>query len=103
MFYKNTESTVSPQKVTMEILEDKTVVKLTDNIQEQVDIETEQVLYHYDEVVFNLPEDREETIESITDDFESWWIYGQNDEEEEITLEERVSALEELYLIGIEV
>lgn len=104
MLYLNAEAVQSPKKVTVEVLpEGKTLVRLTDNIKKNKDPETEQTTYRYDEVVFYLPEDREETEESITEDFDGWWLFGQTDEEEEVTLEDRIAALEEMYLLGLEV
>lgn len=50
-----------------------------------------------------MPDDRtEETAESIQEDFNGWWIFGQ-EEEQEATLEDRIAALEEMYLLGLEV
>lgn len=62
-----------------------------------------QTFYRYDEVVFYLPEDRDETVESIEENFADWWVYGSTDVEGEVTLEDRISALEEMFLMGMEV
>lgn len=69
----------------------------------QTDEEPKQSLFKYDEVVFYLPDDREETAASIEESFADWWAYGSTDEDAEITLEDRVSALEEIFLMGMEV
>ena len=104
MLYLNAEAVTSPKKVTVEVLpEGKTLVRLADNIKKNKDPETEQTTYQYNEVVFYMPDDRtEETAESIQEDFNGWWIFGQ-EEEQEATLEDRIAALEEMYLLGLEV
>lgn len=79
-------------------------MRLADHITEvsrEYEDDSAQTVYVYDEVVFTLPYDRaEETAESIEAEFEGWWIFGENDGEEELTLEERVAILEEVLLGG---
>ena len=70
-------------------------MRLADNVQEIVT--DEGTTYEYDEVVFNLPDDREETAESIQAAFAAWWEFGQQ-EEEEATVESRLSALEDVIM-----
>lgn len=61
-----------------------------------------QTMYRFDEVVFDLPEDRAgETVVSITTDFAAWWAFGSEDEEP-VTLEDRVAALEDMFLATLE-
>lgn len=70
-------------------------MRLADNVQE---IATDEgATYEYDEVVFDLPDDREETVESIQAAFAAWWEFGQQ-EEEEATVESRLSALEDVIM-----
>ena len=91
----SSQSNVLPTDVTLEQLPDKTIVRLADNV-EEIQIE-EQTIYQYDEVEFTLPEDRQETRQSIAEHFEEWWLYGTEDHTEP-TLEERVSLLEEIIM-----
>lgn len=61
-----------------------------------------QTMYRFDEVVFDLPESRTgETVVSITEDFAAWWAFGSEDEEP-VTLEDRVAALEGMFLATLE-
>ena len=79
----------------MEQCPDRTIVRLADNI-EEIQIE-DQTIYQYEEVTFNLPDDRQETTQSIAENFDEWWLYGQ-EEHEEPTLEQRVSLLEDILM-----
>ena len=100
MIYRNAEAGQAPEQVTLERLPDKTVVRMTDNVTpfEPEDDQISQTMYRYDEVVFELPEDRSgETAASIAADFEAWWEYGSEDEDP-VTLESRIAALEDLFL-----
>lgn len=94
MPYKS-QSTAEPAKVTLEECPEKTLVWLTDNVEEER--QEEQTIYRYDELVFTLPEDRQETAESIEASFEEWWLYGCEDHSEP-TLEERVSLIEDILM-----
>lgn len=105
MIYKDVEARENPEKVLLESLPGKTVVRLRDNVTTFVsDEETKQEMQRYDEVVFDLPEDRKsETKESIEKNFADWWIYGQTDPTNDaVTLEDRVTALEEMYMSMME-
>jgi len=103
MLHTNVMSTARPDSVVVEQRDGDRRVLLRDNIEEitTTEDEIEQTTYLYDEVVFLMPEDREETIESITSNFASWWAYGAQPEEPAPTLEERVQALEDVILMGI--
>lgn len=90
-----TQSTAEPEKVAFEVCPDKTLVWLTDNVEEVQ--QEEQTIYEYDELVFALPEDRHETAETIEEAFDAWWLYGCEDHSEP-TLEERVTILEEIIM-----
>jgi hypothetical protein len=74
------------------------VVRLADHVQivpdEWMDGEP-STHYEYDEVVFEMPEDRTDTVEDVTEDFDDWWVFGQ-EEYEEPTLEERLAELEDI-------
>lgn len=89
------QSNAQPVRVKLEQLPDRNIVWLTDNVHE-VELDG-QTTYEYDEAMFNLPEDREETVASITESFAGWWLYGQ-EEHTEPTLEERVSLLEDILM-----
>lgn len=89
------ESTARPVRVKMEVCPDRTIVWMTDNVEETT-VE-DQTVYLYDELRFDLPEGREETAASIEANFEDWWLYGCEDHTEP-TLEERVSLLEEIIM-----
>ena len=103
----NAQSGEKPAKVVLTKLPDGTVmVALHDNIK-KVTVESEifsdgekitSTGYTYDEVMFPLPYDRaaEETVNTITAAFASWWTYGVDytGEDSAPTLEQRVSDLE---------
>lgn len=96
MLYVKTQSSCEPAAVQIENLPDgRHVIRLADNVTQRT--EEESTVYEYDEVVFNLPDDRDETVKSIEDSFAAWWEFGQQPVEE-ITLEQRVSDLEDLLL-----
>ena len=96
MFY-TAEAAEKPRRVTIEKMPDggKRVL-LADNVKTK-DQEEGGITYEYETVVFSLPDDRDETVKSITTNFADWWEYGKTSQEE-MTLEERVSVLEELAL-----
>lgn len=98
MLYIGTTSSVRPSAVLVEIMGDgKKHVRLADHIE---DYEMDgQTLYQYDEVVFELEAGRAETEADIQASFDDWWAYGSQEDEPEMTLEERVAAIED-YLIG---
>ena len=99
MLLRNTESNVRPSAVLLDEREDGKRVRLADSVREEErDGET---VFVYDEVVFTLEPDREETAEDIAADFEGWWEYGSQDEEPLPTIEERVSLIEEMLLGGM--
>jgi len=105
MIYKNAEAGARPAKVVLESLPEKTLVRLTDNVTIfQTDDEIPQEMFRFDEVVFDLPEDRaDESAETIEENFSDWWAFGQADPEDEtVTLEDRIAALEEMYVLGME-
>ncbi len=65
-------------------------MRLRDNVREET--KEDATVYVFDEVVFDLPEGRDDSIEAITEDFAAWWIYGQEDHTPP-TLEEKVDIL----------
>ena len=82
----------------METLPEGQRVLLSSNVHQ---IEDEgSVGYEYDEVIFLMPSDRTETIQSIEENFEAWWEFGQQEVESEPSLEQRVSDLEDI-IIGL--
>lgn len=96
MYYAGTSASAAPDFVIVENFSDgHQVVRLADHIHEEP-IEG-GTSYVYDEVVFDMPSDRHATVESIAEAFEGWWEYGRR-EQEAITLEQRVSDLEEIIL-----
>ncbi len=105
MSYRIAEAGEKPAKVILENLPGKTLVRLTDNVTAyQIDDEVPQVMFRYDEVAFYLPEDRaNESAESVEANFSAWWAYGQSERATEtISLEERVTTLEEMYMLMME-
>ena len=105
MIYKSAEAGQQPEKVTLEHLPERTIVRLTDNVTKfRTDEDQAQEMYRYDEVDFDLPDDcAEETEETIADNFAAWWEFGQEEQgDEEITLEDRIAALEEMYMMAME-
>ena len=105
MLYLKTQSSSMPQAVNLERLpEGPVIVRLAANIHEAETEDEISTIYEYDEVIFQLPDDRaEETAESIQADFSAWWEYGQQAEEEEVTIEDRLSALEDMIfeILGV--
>lgn len=91
------EAAEKPSKVTLEKLPDggKRIL-LADNVKTK-EQEEGGITYEYETVVFSLPDDRDETVKSITTNFADWWEYGKTPEETP-TLAERVAILEELML-----
>ena len=91
------EAAEKPSKVTLEKLPDggKRIL-LADNVKTK-EQEEGGITYEYETVVFILPDDRDETVKSITTNFADWWDYGKTTEETP-TLAERVAILEELML-----
>lgn len=90
-----------PAGVTIELSPDGgRMAVLTDHVQEITG--EDGTIWEYDEVKFKLPEDREETAKSIKENFDAWWEYGQQ-KEEEVTIESRVSALEDaiMEILGV--
>lgn len=105
MIYKDVEAREKPPKVLIERLPEKTTVRLTDNVKTFMSADDEpQEMARYDEVVFDLPEDRKgETKATIEKSFADWWEYGQSDPvDDTVTIEDRVAALEEMYMSMME-
>ena len=101
MYFTGTEGTVRPDSVSMCVWPDgRKCVRLSDNIQEifREDDQGGQIIYVYDEVLFELDADRTETVQDIEENFEDWWIYGSEPEEAPPTVEERLDAIEELMM-----
>lgn len=106
MLYRDTRSTQRPSAVTVERYGEEKHVRMTQNVREETERTegqegetTEQTVFVYDEVFFQMDPEREEMEEEIAADFDDWWEYGSQEEEAEPTLEERVAAIED-YLIG---
>jgi hypothetical protein len=91
MVYENVQSNAELPKVLVEYLpDDRTKVILTkDNTQD------EEGAFTCSMAEFFLPEDREETEESIEESFEAWWKYAEAEGEDIASTEERIEALEE--------
>lgn len=102
MLLKDTKSSAQPSAVLMDEKEDGTkIVRMAGNVREEQ--EDGQTLYVYDEALFELEAEREETAEDIAADFEGWWEYGTQEEEPMPTLEERVAMLEDYIISGGEI
>ena len=99
MLLKDTRSSERPCAVLMDEKEDGgKIVRMAGEVSE---IQEEgQTLYQYDEVVFELEPEREETAEDIQADFQGWWEYGSQEDEPMPTLEERVAMLEDYIISG---
>ncbi len=100
MLLRNTESTSRPSGVLLDRYQDGTAtVRLADNIRteqrEGSEGQDEQTVYIYDEVVFLLGPDRQDTIGDIQRNFDDWWAYGCGEDEGTPTLEDRINALED--------
>lgn len=103
MLHTGVMSTARPSSVVVEQRDGDRRVLLRDHIEEVriTEGKVKQTVYQYDEVVFIMPEDREETVESIVENFSSWWTYGAQPEEPAPTLEERIQVLEDVILMGM--
>lgn len=96
MIYRGVESNVKSADVRIENLpEIGRRVVLTKNA------EVSEESWIYDEADFILPDDREETEESILKSFDAWWDYAAEDHSEP-TLAERVSLIEDVIAIIME-
>ena len=84
----------------LEVLPDITRVLLAKDI-EEIETEDGATMYGYAQAVFELPEGREETAESIAASFNDWWEYAGEDHVEP-TLDERVDILEEVVAMLME-
>lgn len=102
MLLRDTRSDALPLAVAIDTIEEKKRVRLTDNVRSEIENtdDGEVTTFVFDEVVFDLPADREDTDEEIREDFDAWWAYGSQDEEEPLTLEERVEMIEEILMGG---
>lgn len=97
MLYNDTMSNVRPEKITIETFQERSpIIILTNNIKMELD-ESGSEMFTYDMVTFDLPYDRNENVETISNNFDAWWAYG-SQEEKELTLEERVSQLEDIII-----
>lgn len=74
-------------------------VRMANNIMEED--RDGQTVYVYDEAVFTLGADREETVEDIQADFATWWEYGSQPEEPMPTIEERLELVEMMLMGGM--
>lgn len=112
MLYYNVQSAELPNKVDIENLPDgNKIVRLHDRVLKITPISLDEENqngeyfgYQYDEVVFPLPYDREETASSIEESFEDWWAYGEQAPLKDAvpTLEQRVSDLEDMLFFSME-
>lgn len=102
MLLRDTRSNAQPSAVLVDTREDGTKsVRMAGNVREEN--EDGQVIYVYDEVVFDLEAGRTETAEDITEAFYAWWDFGSQPEEPLPTLEERVAAIEDYIISGGEI
>ena len=95
MLLLNTKAASRPASVVIENLQGKKRVILADNIKMVEDPKDNGFVY--DEVIFFKPAERTDTLAEIEAHFSDWWVYGETDPEP-ITLEDRVSDLEQLLL-----
>ena len=98
MIIENVSSTTYPQPVVKEVLPDSRPRILLSKDVEEIESEDGK-MYVFKRAEFALPEGREDTVEEITRDFDSWWIYA-SVEHPEPTLEERMEALEDIVYGG---
>ena len=92
----DTRSGSIPPRVILEVLPEGQRVLLSSNVHKVE--EEDNISYEYDEVIFLMPPDRTETIQTIETNFDSWWKFGQQEAEDEISLEQRVSDLEDIII-----
>ena len=96
MLLHDTRSGSIPPRVILEELPEGQRVLLSSNVHQVED--EDSISYEYDEVIFLMPSDRTETIQTIETNFDSWWKFGQQEAEDEISLEQRVSDLEDIII-----
>lgn len=102
MLLKDTRSNAQPSAVLVDDWQDGTKsVRMAGNIREEAG--EDGTVFVYDEVTFELEAGRTETAEDIAADFDAWWEYGSQPEEPEMTLEERVAAIEDFIISGGEI
>lgn len=85
MIYLNVDADRKPDRVTVEQLPGGIrTIRLADNVEEyrQEDAK-DRKMYRFDEVVFDLPENTQDTKEEIEENFAKWWEYGQKDHDAE--------------------
>lgn len=101
MLLKETTGDVRPESVILEELPDgRRIVRLTNAAIEKKNEDGSNGGYIYDEVVFDLPEDRADiqNAEDIAKNFEAWWAFGQEEQEEPMGLQEQIDMLAETIL-----
>ena len=102
MLLKDTRSNAQPSAVLVDDWQDGTKsVRMAGNIREEAG--EDGTVFVYDEVTFELEAGRTETATDIAAEFEDWWAYGSQPEEPEMTLEERVAAIEDFIISGGEI
>lgn len=92
------EANNRPKKVSIIEFDGKRTATMTKNVKKATDEESGQEYYTYDEVVFDLPDDRAESESKIETNFDDWWTFGAQPAEEPSTLEQRVSELEDIVV-----
>lgn len=103
MLLKDTMSSERPCAAAVDRKEDGgRIVRITRDVKE-ISGEDGQVMFQYDEALFEIEPGREETAESIQANIEDWWEFGTQDAPEEMTLAERVAMLEDYIISGGEV
>lgn len=103
MLLQGTTSSEQPSAVAMDEREDGSkIIRITADV-EEIREEDGQVMYRYNEVVFELEAGRTETIADIEAGIEDWWEYGSQPEEPAPTIEERVAMLEDFIISGGEI
>lgn len=91
-----------PSRVILELLPNgKKRVLLAKDIVPFMDGE-DPVGYVYKEAVFYLPDERNDSISDIDENFDAWWAYAA-EEHNPPSLEDRVSVLEDVVALLMEV
>ena len=102
MILENAQSNIRPNSVTIENLPDgRQRIVIAKNISEVTE-EDGTRMYQFDSAEFYMPEDIVPTQEMIEEGIEDWWSYA-SEEHECPTIEDRISILEDVVALLMEV
>ena len=102
MILENVQSNTRPNSVIIENLPDgRQRVVIAKNISEVTE-EDGNKMYQYDSADFYMPDEVTATEQMIEEGFDEWWSYA-SEEHECPTIEDRISILEDVVALLMEV